>query len=153
MFSCTFLALAFGALFAPLVYGANSVAYNDSSIQFQGQRDTTLGINVGFVFPPANEAFNPPEFIVQIRTTDTSSKWVGIAMFGNMLNCLLLVAWPNPAGNNVVFSTRYTSCVSIYNALKPCTYITTEPMAYRQYIAALSCQSYLRASTEVVHGI
>jgi cellobiose dehydrogenase (acceptor) len=115
MISFTFLALVFGASFAPFAYGADSVAYNDSSIQFQGQRDTSLGINVGFVFPPANEVFNPPEFIIQIRSTDATSKWIGIAMFGNMLNCLLLVAWPNPAGNNVVFSPRYTSYVLIFS--------------------------------------
>jgi cellobiose dehydrogenase (acceptor) len=40
-----------------------------------------------------------------------AAKWIGLALSGQMIGDLLLVAWPN--GNNIVYSTRIATFVYI----------------------------------------
>ena len=83
---------------------AQSTAYSDEGINFQGITDPTYGVTYGFVFPPiASSGAQPTDFIAEI-VAPVAAKWIGVALGGAMIGDLLLVAWPN--GNSIVSSTR-----------------------------------------------
>ena len=67
-------------------------------------QDSSLGISLGFVLPPAN---NPPsdELIIQI-IAPTSMGWTGISLGGSMTSGLLLTMWSQ---DGIVISARRSS--------------------------------------------
>lgn len=78
-----------------------------NGFQFTGITDPSYGVTYGVVFPPIpTSGATPTEFIGEI-VAPLTAEWIGLSLGGAMLDDLLLVAWPN--GNNIVYSTRYTT--------------------------------------------
>ncbi|KAF8066812.1 cellobiose dehydrogenase [Lyophyllum atratum] len=77
----------------------------DNGITFWGYTEPVHGVTYGFVFPPlaAVGGAQSNEFIGEI-VAPIATKWAGIAPGGNMVQNLLLVAWPN--GNSIIRSAR-----------------------------------------------
>lgn len=64
-------------------------------------------MTVGWIFPPLDSTGSlANEFIGEI-VAPLDGKWAGVAPGGQMLQNLLLVAWPN--GNSIVRSARYAT--------------------------------------------
>ncbi|KAG5635006.1 substrate-specific activator of APC-dependent proteolysis [Sphagnurus paluster] len=76
----------------------------DNGISFWGYTDPVHKVTYGFVFPPLAAKSN--EFIGEI-VAPIATKWAGISPAGNMLQNLLLVAWPN--AGKIVRSVRFSN--------------------------------------------
>jgi cellobiose dehydrogenase (acceptor) len=91
-----------------LVSSAFAVAYNESGWSFEGVVDASNGLTIGFTFPPdAEQPASGAEFIGHVAATASTSRWLGIALGGKMVNNTLLIAWPN--GQNITSSVRRAS--------------------------------------------
>ena len=87
----------------------NKIDFNiyDFIMEYNQKVQTDYNVNVGFMFPPPQDV-GPPEFLAMIRTTNNSIKWLGLALYGTMLNNLLLLSWPHPTGGYILSSPRWT---------------------------------------------
>ncbi|KAH8115148.1 cellobiose dehydrogenase [Phellopilus nigrolimitatus] len=85
---------------------AQSIAYTDEGITFQGIVDPVHNVTYGFVFPPTTETDEAQEFIGEI-ITPVVNEWVGLAFGGQMADNLLLVLWPN--GDEIMYSPRWAT--------------------------------------------
>ncbi|KAF7979495.1 hypothetical protein HWV62_42342 [Athelia sp. TMB] len=85
---------------------AQSSRYTDpgNGIVFQGYTDPVHSVTYGAVFPPLTA--DSTEFVGEI-VAPIANAWVGISLGGEMLDSLLLVAWPN--GDSIVSSPRYAT--------------------------------------------
>ncbi|EKM53326.1 uncharacterized protein PHACADRAFT_259608 [Phanerochaete carnosa HHB-10118-sp] len=78
-----------------------------TGFQFTGLTDPVHDVTYGFVFPPLVTSGNQStEFIGEV-VAPIEAQWIGIALGGEMIGDLLLVAWPN--GNEIVSSTRWAT--------------------------------------------
>ena len=102
------LKLAAVELFLAITALAQSFSYTDpgNGIVFQGYTDPVHSVTYGAVFPPLTA--DSTEFVGEIVAPNANA-WVGIALAGEMLDNLLLVAWPN--GDSIVGSPRYAAYV------------------------------------------
>nr|ACF60617.1 cellobiose dehydrogenase [Gelatoporia subvermispora] len=99
----------------------------DNGFVFNGITDPVYGVTYGVVFPePSSSGTYPDEFIGEI-VAPLTAEWIGVSFGGAMLDCLLLVAWPNQ--NSIVASTRYAT-----DYVQPTEYdgpvLTTLPSSY-----------------------
>ncbi|KXN88674.1 Cellobiose dehydrogenase [Leucoagaricus sp. SymC.cos] len=79
----------------------------DNGISFVGSTEAATGVQMGYVFPPADSTGSlANEFIGEI-VSPIATKWVGLSPVGSMLQALLLVAWPN--NGRIVSSARFTT--------------------------------------------
>lgn len=79
----------------------------DNGIPFWGYTDPVHGMTLGYIFPPLDSTGDlANEFIGEI-VAPRDAKWAGVSPGGQMLQNLLLVAWPN--GNSIVRSARYAT--------------------------------------------
>ena len=79
----------------------------DNGFQFTGLTDPVHNVTYGFTFPPlATTGAQSTEFIGEI-IAPIDAQWIGVALGGEMIGDLLLVAWPN--GNSIVSSTRWAT--------------------------------------------
>ncbi|KAJ3557036.1 hypothetical protein NM688_g1692 [Phlebia brevispora] len=75
--------------------------------QFTGLTDPVHDVTYGFTFPPLPASgSDSTEFIGEI-VAPIDSQWIGLALGGDMIQDLLLVAWPNDG--DIVFSTRWAT--------------------------------------------
>lgn len=71
-----------------------------------GYTEPAHGVTFGMIFPPVES--NADEYLGEI-VAPIATKWAGFSPGGQMINNILLVAWPN--GNDLVTSVRYTEYV------------------------------------------
>lgn len=89
-----------------LLVVSQSVSYTDEGIPFNGLIEPTHNVTYGFVFPPTTETSESTEFIGEV-IVPVVNKWVGLALGGQMVGDLLLVAWPND--DEIMFSPRWAT--------------------------------------------
>lgn len=82
------------------------MSYTDQGIDFNGLIEPIHNVTYGFVFPPTTETSESTEFIGEF-IVPVVNKWVGLAFGGQMVDDLLLVAWPN--GNEIMYSPRWAT--------------------------------------------
>jgi len=79
----------------------------DNGIPFWGYTEPVHGMTFGYIFPPLDSTGSlANEFIGEI-VAPLDAKWAGVSPGGQMLQNLLLTAWPN--GNSIVRSARYAT--------------------------------------------
>lgn len=91
------------------MYSQSAALYTDpnNDFQFLGYADPSYGVTYGLTFPPlATSGPQSTEFIGEI-VAPLTAEWIGIALNGQMLDNLLIVAWPNE--QSIVFSPRYAT--------------------------------------------
>ncbi|KAF7313791.1 Cellobiose dehydrogenase [Mycena chlorophos] len=97
----------------------------DNGIEFWGITDVVHSVTYGYVFPPlASSGPQPTEYIGEI-VAPLDSAWVGYALSGNMIDSLLVAAWPY--NGDIVFTTRYATA-NVLPDVYPGPIITTLPV-------------------------
>lgn len=93
------------------MYTQSASLYTDpiNDFQFLGYSDPVYGVTYGLTFPPlATSGPQSNEFIGEV-VAPLTAEWIGIALNGQMLDNLLVVAWPN--AGEIIFSPRYATYV------------------------------------------
>ncbi|THH08759.1 hypothetical protein EW145_g2494 [Phellinidium pouzarii] len=86
---------------------AQSVSYIDNGIPFEGLIEPIHNVTYGFVFPPTTATGAETQEFIGELIVPVVNEWVGLALGGQMVDNLLLVAWPN--GDDIMYSPRWAT--------------------------------------------
>ncbi|EIW75959.1 cytochrome domain of cellobiose dehydrogenase Hp3 Ph 7.5 [Coniophora puteana RWD-64-598 SS2] len=91
---------------AALAQSSSSYTDPENGITFQGITDPTHNVTYGFVLPTSQNSTG--EFIGEV-VAPIAAGCVGVALAGQMVGDLLLVAWPDTSAGKIVSTTRYAT--------------------------------------------